>query len=310
MHYEIIVSKSGAVANLPVAADNGETDALSILRMTHAHPSIDRLLAIMAALRDPTTGCPWDREQTFATIAPYTIEEAYEVAEAIRDNDLAALKDELGDLLFQVVFYAQMASESGGFTFDAIASAVSDKMIRRHPHVFGTAEIASSEAQTRNWETIKAHERTAKVTAMNGAEAPTSALAGVSRALPGLTRALKLQARAARVGFDWGEARPILAKIAEEVAELEAAIAGRAEAPDAVEAELGDLLFACVNLARHLKVDPEASLRHANAKFERRFRTIEAALAAEGRTPEDATLAEMDALWDRAKAAEKTDSTA
>jgi MazG family protein len=277
--------------------------------MTHAQPSIERLLAIMAALRDPKTGCPWDREQTFATIAPYTIEEAYEVAEAIRENDLTALKDELGDLLFQVVFYAQMASESGGFTFEAIATAVSDKMVRRHPHVFGTAEIASSEAQTRNWETIKAHERTAKAAAANGAQAPDGALAGVSRALPGLTRALKLQARAARVGFDWAAAAPIFAKIAEEVAELEAAVADRAAAPAAVEAELGDLLFACVNLARHLSVDPEASLRRANAKFERRFRTIEAALAAEGRTPGDASLAEMDALWDRAKADEKSDST-
>ncbi len=277
--------------------------------MTHAHPSIDRLLAIMAALRDPKTGCPWDREQTFATIAPYTIEEAYEVAEAIRDNDLAALKDELGDLLFQVVFYAQMASESGEFTFDAIAAAVSDKMVRRHPHVFGATEIASSEAQTRNWETIKAHERTVKAKAEAGDGTGSGALAGVSRALPGLTRALKLQARAARVGFDWAEAPPILAKIAEEIAELEVAIAARAEAPDAVEAELGDLLFACVNLARHLKVDPESSLRHANAKFERRFRAIEAALAAEGRIPEDATLAEMDALWNRAKVDEKTEST-
>lgn len=254
-----------------------------------------RLLDIMARLRDPQAGCPWDLEQTFATIAPHTIEEAYEVAEAIEAGDVAALKDELGDLLFQVVFYAQMAKEAGNFDFAAVAAAISDKMVRRHPHVFGEAKIESAERQTAAWEAQKARERQEK--------GEDSALAGVSVALPALTRALKLQKRAGRVGFDWPDALPVLDKIAEEAAELkrELEIGGDA---DRLEDELGDLLFAGVNLARKLGVDPERALRRSNRKFESRFRHIERALAAQGRSPPEASLEEMDALWEDAKRGE------
>jgi MazG family protein len=255
--------------------------------------SIDRLLAIMARLRDPERGCPWDREQSFATIAPHTIEEAYEVADAIDRGDMAALKDELGDLLFQVVFYAQMASEDGAFDFDAIVDAISEKMIRRHPHVFGTARIESAEAQTQAWEEQKAQERKAEAAA---AGRPVSVLDGVTVGLPALTRAMKLQKRAARVGFDWPSAAPIFDKLAEEVREVAAEIEAGSNA-DRLEDEVGDLLFTCVNLARHLAVDPEAALRRANRKFERRFRKIEAALAERGRTPAESSLDEMEALW-------------
>lgn len=255
------------------------------------HP-IDRLQQVMARLRDPQGGCPWDVEQTFASIVPHTIEEAYEVAEAIELGDMAQLQDELGDLLFQVVFYAQMAREAGQFDFNGIAAGIADKMVRRHPHVFGAAEIDSAEAQTVAWEALKEGERQAKGQA--------SVLDGVSTALPALTRALKLQKRAARVGFDWPAAAPVLAKIAEEVAELEQEMAGGGE-PERLRDELGDLLFSCVNLARKLDIDPEGALRHGNRKFESRFRAVEQALAAQGRSPAEATLDEMDALWDAAK---------
>ncbi|SLN54736.1 nucleoside triphosphate pyrophosphohydrolase [Oceanibacterium hippocampi] len=261
---------------------------------------IHRLLAIMARLRDPDGGCPWDLEQDFHTIAPHTIEEAYEVAEAIADGDMAALRDELGDLLFQVVFYAQMASENGDFDFDAVAAAISDKMIARHPHVFGDGDIASASAQTVAWEEQKARERAAKA----GAEGrEPSALDGVSRTLPGLTRAVKLQNRAGRVGFDWPDAKPVIAKIREELDELEAAMEG-GERNDIAE-EYGDLLFVVANLARHIKVEPEEVLRQANRKFERRFRGVEERLRARGRTPGESDLDEMDALWNAVKAAER-----
>jgi ATP diphosphatase len=256
---------------------------------------LQRLLAIMARLRDPVNGCPWDREQDFASIAPYTIEEAYEVAEAIAENDMASLKDELGDLLFQVVFHARMAEEQGEFAFAEIAQAIADKMLRRHPHVFGDAAIADAAAQTVAWEEHKAQERSAR-----NADRRQSALDGVGPALPALTRAEKIQKRAARVGFDWPEAAPILDKIEEEIGELRAELASGSKAR--IEDELGDLLFAVANLARHLAIDPETALRNATRKFERRFRRVEALLAESGRTPADSTLDEMEAQWRQAKA--------
>ena len=259
-----------------------------------------RLLDIMARLRDPNSGCPWDLEQSFATIAPHTVEEAYEVAQAITDGDMTALRDELGDLLFQVVFYAQMAREAGDFTFDDIARGISDKMVRRHPHVFGDAKIDTAAAQTLSWEAMKAEERAAK--AVTDAR-PPSALDGVARALPALTRALKLQKRAARVGFDWPDIEPVLEKLDEEITELRAELV----APDnaaRIGDEIGDLLFTCANLARHADTDPEGALRAANAKFERRFKRVEALLAADGRALDNADLAEMERLWNRAKAEE------
>jgi nucleoside triphosphate diphosphatase len=256
-----------------------------------------RLLAVMAWLRDRRHGCPWDVEQTFRTIAPYTIEEAYEVADAIDRDDLGALKEELGDLLLQVVYHAQMAHESGAFGFADVASAIADKMVDRHPHVFGDARVATAEAQTVSWEARKAIERAAK---RAGAE-PAGALDGVARALPALLRAEKIQKRAARVGFDWKETDPVIDKIEEELGELRAEL----EAGDIDQArltdELGDVLFAVANLARHCKIDPEAALRATNDKFERRFRHIERRLAEAGRKPADATLEEMEALWQEAK---------
>jgi len=265
--------------------------------MTVRH--IDRLIEIMARLRAPEGGCPWDLEQSFATIAPYTIEEAYEVADAIARGDLTDLKEELGDLLLQVVFHARMAEEQQAFAFDDVAKAIADKMIRRHPHVFGDAPERDSVAQTVSWEAAKAVERSEKAS-----RGPASALDGVALALPALMRADKLQRRAARVGFDWPEAAQVLDKIEEEIGELRRELdAGSAK--DAVEDEVGDLLFALANLARHLGVDPEVALRRGNRKFERRFRAIEAALAAEGRRPEAATLEEMEALWQQAKARER-----
>jgi ATP diphosphatase len=255
---------------------------------------IRRLLDIRAALRTPGTGCPWDLEQSFATIAPYTIEEAYEVADAIERGDISELRDELGDLLLQVVFHAQLAEEQGAFDFGGVVEAITAKMIRRHPHVFGNARDLSPAEVKALWAEIKAAEKRDKP-----ARAAEGALGGVPVALPALTRALKLQEKAGRVGFDWNDARAVLAKIREEIDEVEAEIdAGRT---DLAEGEVGDLLFVVVNLARHLKADPEATLRGANAKFERRFAYIEAALAAEGRSPAQATLAEMDALWNEAK---------
>jgi len=260
--------------------------------------AIARLLAIMARLRDPDRGCPWDVVQTFDTIAPYTIEEAYEVADAIARGSREDLKGELGDLLLQVVYHAQMAAEAGAFTFADVVAAISDKMVRRHPHVFGDARRDKSpDQQTADWERIKSAERAA------GEDRP-SALDGVAVALPALTRALKLQDRAARVGFDWPGAEPVLDKIAEEIAELRQARDLRA--PGAVEEEYGDLLFAMANLARHLRIDPEAALRAANAKFARRFGAVERALADTGRRPEQSTLAEMDALWTAAKRSERS----
>ena len=259
--------------------------------------ALPRLREIMRRLRAPD-GCPWDREQDFGSIAPYTIEEAYEVAEAIAQDDMAGLRDELGDLLLQVVYHAQMAEEAGAFDFDDVARGSADKMLRRHPHVFGEmGGVASAADQVANWEAIKAAERAAK------GEVRTSALDGVAAGLPGLTRAVKLQARAARVGFDWPGPGEVLAKVAEEAGELvEAAAAGDR---DAVEDEFGDLLFVLANLARHLEIDPEAAMRRVNAKFERRFRAVEAGLAAAGRAPGEAGLAEMDALWEAAKRAER-----
>jgi len=260
---------------------------------------IARLIEIMAALRTPGSGCPWDLEQNFATIAPYTLEEAYEVADAIARGDLAHLKDELGDLLLQVVFHARMAEEEGRFDFGAVVEAITRKMIRRHPHVFADAEGRTADHIKGMWEQIKAEEK-----AERGEPQKQGALGGVPVALPALTRALKLQNKAGHVGFDWNDPRAVLAKIREEVDEIEAALDGGNAAESA--AEVGDLLFAVVNLARHLNADPEGVLRATNAKFERRFAAIEKALAARGKTPKEATLAEMDALWDEAKAAEKT----
>ncbi len=262
---------------------------------------IDRLLEIMAKLRDPEGGCPWDLEQNFATIAPYTIEEAYEVADAIERQDMASLRDELGDLLFQVVFHGRMAQEQDHFAFDDIAHACADKMVRRHPHVFGDAQIGDAAAQTVSWEAIKAAERSAKGETASG---PVSALDGVTAALPALTRAAKIQGRAARVGFDWGSALPVRDKIAEEAEELRVEIASDAPA-ERIDEELGDLLFAITNLARKLDLDPEGSLRRATLKFERRFRAIEDRLQAQGLTAASQDLATLDALWDAIKAEEK-----
>jgi ATP diphosphatase len=260
---------------------------------------IARLIEIMAALRTPGSGCPWDLEQTFATIAPYTLEEAYEVADAIARGDLVHLKDELGDLLLQVVFHARMAEEHGAFDFGAVVEAITAKMVRRHPHVFADERGKTAEAVKGLWERIKADER-----AERGEAQLAGALAGVPVALPALTRALKLQNKAGAVGFDWNDPRAVLAKIREEADEIEAALDQQDKAHAATE--VGDLLFAVVNLARHLNADPEGILRAANLKFERRFASIEAALAACGKTPKDATLAEMDALWDEAKKAERS----
>ena len=258
---------------------------------------IDRLIEIMAALRTPGTGCPWDLAQTSRSIAPYAVEEAYEVVDAIERGDRDDLRDELGDLLLQVVFHARMAEEAGEFSFPDVVGAVCDKLIRRHPHVFATEEAASPEAVQRNWETIKAAEREAK-RAKATTRPPDGLLADVPVALPGLTRAIKLQAKAARVGFDWAETGPILAKIREETAEIEEALA---LGPEHVAAEIGDLLFAVANLARWVGADPETAVRATNAKFERRFAFIERELAARGTAPDAVDLAEMDALWDEAK---------
>ncbi|MSO88632.1 MAG: nucleoside triphosphate pyrophosphohydrolase [Rhodospirillaceae bacterium] len=254
----------------------------------------------MVRLRDPTLGCPWDREQDFASIAPYTIEEAYEVADAIARGDLGALKEELGDLLFQVVFHARMAEEAGAFDFEAVAEAIADKMTRRHPHVFGTARIADADAQTVAWESHKAAERHAKKP--NSSPRP-SVLDDVPLALPALLRAQKLQKRVARVGFDWKSVAPALDKVEEEIGELRQELAGSSS--EKLAEEIGDLLFACVNVARHAGADAEGALRAANAKFERRFHWIEAALAARGKTPEQSDLDEMEALWEEAKSAER-----
>jgi MazG family protein len=261
-------------------------------------PSKDicRLIEIMAALRDPETGCPWDREQNFTTIAPYTIEEAYEVADAIARNDIADLKDELGDLLLQVVYHARMAEEQGAFSFGDVVEAITSKMIRRHPHVFGSDAERAAGVTPGFWDRAKQAEK-------NGNE-KGGVLDDVPAALPALTRAIKLQNKAAKVGFDWPSLAPVFAKLNEELAELEAAIAETQDKTNraAIEEEFGDLLFVVANIARHLKLDPEGALRAANEKFARRFRYIEQQLAARGSSPAQSDLAEMDALWDEAKA--------
>ncbi|MEQ1576701.1 MAG: nucleoside triphosphate pyrophosphohydrolase, partial [Hyphomicrobium sp.] len=295
---------------------------------------IETLRAIMKALRTPGPGCPWDLEQSFATIAPYTIEEAYEVADAIQRGDLADLKDELGDLLLQVVYHSRMAEEQGAFTFDDVADAVARKMIRRHPHVFGTSEERAAGAEPGFWERLKAEEKAEKATeraALAGSSSPHTAaetpslLDDTPLGLPALTRAIKLQNKAARVGFDWPSLAPVFDKMREELAELEAEVAktnapsGLSLAPSDsrsgsrpegankqfIEEEFGDLLFVVANVARHLELDPEAALRAANAKFTRRFQHIEKRLSEQGRAPAQSTLEEMDALWDEAKAIEK-----
>ncbi|MBU3887300.1 nucleoside triphosphate pyrophosphohydrolase [Methylosinus sporium] len=266
---------------------------------------ITRLLGIMAALRTPGTGCPWDLEQNFASIAPYTLEEAYEVVDAIERGDLGDLRDELGDLLLQVVFHARLAEESGAFVFADVVEAISDKLIRRHPHVFGDRSAASTEDVAVQWAQIKAQEKKARAE-RRGIEDSGGLLDGVPPALPALTRAVKLQEKAGKVGFDWADARLVLEKIREETLEVEAEL-GEAGAPPspAVAEEIGDLLFAVANLARHVGADPEQALRGANAKFERRFGFIERALAAKGTSPRESTLDEMEALWQAAKAAER-----
>ena len=258
--------------------------------------NVERLLEIMARLRDPVQGCPWDQEQNFASIVPHTIEEAYEVAEAVESGSLDELCDELGDLLFQVVFYARLAEESGAFAFGDVVDRIVDKLVRRHPHVFGGAAVADAREQSRAWEEHKARERAAK-----GDE--DGALTGVSRTLPAMTRAAKLQKRAARVGFDWPSAEPVFDKIEEELDELRQELSS-GSSPARVAAETGDLLFACVNLARHAGCDAESALRDANAKFERRFRAVERRLSDSGRRAEDVTLEELDRLWDAVKAQE------
>jgi len=259
---------------------------------------IEQLLAIMTRLRNPDGGCPWDVEQTFSTIAPHTIEEAYEVADAIAEDDMPALKDELGDLLFQVVFHAEMASERGEFNFDDVVANVSAKMIRRHPHVFGETSIDSAEAQTHAWEDIKAEERMGK--ARGKINDDDSALAGVISALPALVRAQKLQKRAARVGFDWPDAQQVLDKIDEEIEEIKAEMTDNPD-PARLEDEVGDLLFVCTNLARKLGLEAETALRQGNSKFERRFRHMEAAAKAKGLEFSSLELAEMEKLWVQAK---------
>jgi MazG family protein len=259
---------------------------------------IDDLLRVMARLRDPDSGCPWDREQTFATIAPYTIEEAYEVADAIARDDLDGLKDELGDLLLQVVYHARMAEEDGRFAFADVVDAITAKMIRRHPHVFADTSLREGFEKSGAWERIKAEEKAARGSGAG------SLLDDVPVALPALSRAVKLQSRAARVGFDWPSLAPVLEKAEEELDELKVAIGDKDDA-NKIREEFGDLLFVMANVARHLGVDPEAALRGANAKFVRRFAHIEARLRADGRSPEQSTLEEMDQLWDEAKAAER-----
>jgi ATP diphosphatase len=269
------------------------------------HHDIHTLLAILARLRDPSGGCPWDVQQTFATIAPYTIEEAYEVADAIDRNDLHALKDELGDLLLQVVFHARMAEEQDGFAFGDVVAAISDKMIRRHPHVFAGESVEGAEAQTVAWEEQKRRERE------SAGHEDTSALAGIARGLPEWQRAVKLQKRAASVGFDWPDITPVIAKLHEEIEEVRAefaalaANADDADARDRLEEEIGDMLFVAANIARHAKVDVGAAMRRANLKFERRFRAMEALAEADGTTLAALPLEEQDRYWNKAKAREK-----
>jgi ATP diphosphatase len=267
---------------------------------------IETLLALMARLRDPETGCAWDVEQSFETIAPYTLEEAHEVVEAIARGDMDDLRDELGDLLLQVVFHARMAEEAGSFAFSDVVSAITAKMIRRHPHVFGPAEARSAKLAKGSWQRIKAEEKAERAERRAAAglapETPGGVLAGVQRGLGSLQTALKLQQAAATVGFDWNDPRAVIAKLREELDEFEAEIAEEAPSPGRVADELGDLFFALVNLARHHNVDPDMALAGTNAKFRRRFGHMEAALAASGRSPAGTGLDEMEALWQDAKA--------
>lgn len=271
------------------------------------HGGMPRLLEIMRRLRDPETGCPWDLEQDFASIAPYTIEEAYEVVDAIARNDMADLPDELGDLLLQVVFHSRLGEEQGLFDLGDVVEAITSKLIRRHPHVFGDARDLTPEAVKSLWAEIKAQEKAERAQSRAAAGLPADddgrTLDGVPVGLPALTRALKLQEKAGRVGFDWNDARQVLAKIREETDEVAEAL--EAGGPDAIKDEIGDLLFALVNLARHAGVDPEAALRGTNEKFTRRFAFVEDQLAARGRTPKAASLDEMEALWVAAKGVER-----
>ena len=269
--------------------------------VTAARYDLPALLEIMARLRDREHGCPWDLEQDFASIAAYTIEEAYEVADAIDRNDLGELKDELGDLLLQVVFHAQMAREQGAFGFDDVVSAICDKMVRRHPHVFGDSQVADAEQQTLNWEQIKRDERAA------AGKTDSSALAGIARGLPEWQRAVKLQARAARIGFDWPGPEPVLEKLQEELEEVRAEFArGAVQDNQArLQDEIGDLLFVCANLARHAQVDVGAALRHANQKFERRFRAMEQLAQHDGGALDGLSLQQQEAYWQRAKRQER-----
>jgi len=260
--------------------------------------TIDDLQELMARLRDPEQGCPWDRKQTFRTIAPYTVEEAYEVADAIERDDLVELKEELGDLLFQVVFHSRMAEEAGEFEFAEVVDGIVRKMRRRHPHVFGEAEVRSAGEQSNAWETQKERERQAK-----RGKKQASVLDGVALALPSMTRAEKLQKRAARAGFDWPEVDGVIAKIEEELEEVSEEMAG--EEPETLAGEIGDLLFACINLARHVGVDPEPALRRTNTKFERRFQYVEQKLREQGVLLEESDLDQMDRLWEEAKRLEK-----
>lgn len=262
-----------------------------------SHRQIGDLITLMATLRDPLRGCPWDRQQTFKTIAPYTLEEAFEVADAIEQNDMTGLREELGDLLFQVVFHARMAEEAGAFAFADVVEAITEKMIRRHPHVFADAEVADAEEQTRRWEAQKAAERSAK------SSGETSLLDGVALGLPALTRAEKLQKRAARAGFDWPEVKGVVAKVHEELQEVERELE-RGEA-EALQGEIGDLLFSVVNLARHSGIDAEHALRAANLKFERRFRAMEKTIAAQGKALSECGLEALDAEWDEVKKQEQ-----
>ncbi len=284
-----------------MARDNDHSDQpdAPAQRMAAAQTPVDRLRAVMAALRDPEAGCPWDREQTFETIAPYTIEEAYEVAEAIAQNDMAELREELGDLLFQVVYHAQMAEERGAFDFDDVAATIADKMIRRHPHVFGEYRAEKAEDVSGIWEEMKRRERAEK-----GRAEPQSVLDDIPLALPGLTRAWKLHRRAAHAGFDWSSPQQVFAKIREELDELEAEIV-QGEPPERIADELGDVLFTVTRLAGFLDQDPEAIMRAAQRKFTRRFKYMEARLREVGRSVSDASMDELEELWRAAKRAER-----
>lgn len=271
------------------------------------HKSLQALLDVMTRLRNPDGGCPWDLEQTFRTIAPCTIEEAYEVADAIEQDNMDLLREELGDLLLQVVFHSQMAREAGHFTFADVAQGIANKLISRHPHVFGDVDAKTAEKVLQNWETIKATERDRKAA---GSGQAASALDGVAIGLPALTRAEKLQKRAARVGFNWHTVDGVLEKFVEEIGEIRAEMKRTPQNKEHLAGEIGDLLFVVANLARWLKIDPEEALRRTNSKFDRRFREVERRLSLRGKKPEESTLEEMDSLWDEIKAEEKLKKTA